>query len=260
MQRASWRSVGVLGVVAGTSARWHLEARVAPQVVEEREQPPPTHKDLDVVLKSQTVRPAVYKIVLTGGPCGGKSTAVSLLTRRLQSLGFTIYIVPEAATLLFTAGARFDPTSIYTELAFEANKIRVQIALEDAFMDLAKSSTRPTVIICDRGTMDSRAYVGPEKWSIMLQENAWTVQALRDQRYDAVFHLVTTAIGAEEFYTNANNATRLEDATKARDLDLKILSAWVGHPKVQAGALASLLCSRCTHPSPPQGTKRCVCV
>ncbi len=32
----------------------------------------------------------------------GKSTAVSLLTRRLQSLGFQILIVPEAATLLFT--------------------------------------------------------------------------------------------------------------------------------------------------------------
>lgn len=62
-------------------------------------------------------------------------------------LGFTIYVVPEAATLLFTGGARYDPSSIHTELGFEANKIRVQIALEDAFMELAKQQKRPTVII-----------------------------------------------------------------------------------------------------------------
>ena len=97
------------------------------------------------------------------------STAVSLMVRRLQSLGFQLYIVPEAATLLFTGGARFDPSSIHTELAFEANKIRVQIALEDAFMELAKQQKKPAVIICDRGTMDSRAYIGPEKWSILLK-------------------------------------------------------------------------------------------
>ncbi len=69
-------------------------------------------------------------------------------------------------------------------------------------------------------------------FSLIHLQNNWTVQSLRDQRYDAVFHLVTTAIGAEEFYTNANNQTRLEDAKTARELDLKILSAWVGHPKV----------------------------
>jgi predicted ATPase len=216
------------------------------QVVSEADQP--RVHDAPVASSGDKLRPVVYKIVLTGGPCGGKSTAVSLLTRRLQSLGFQILIVPEAATLLFTGGARFDGSSLFTELSFEANKIRVQMGLEDAFMDLAKASQRPTVIICDRGTMDSRAYIGGEraafelraskaskadKFHVMLQQNNWTVQQvkpfsagvtsiqmvslqLRDQRYDAVFHLVTTAIGAEQFYSNASNATRLEDAKTAR--------------------------------------------
>ena len=150
----------------------------------------------------------------------------------MQSLGFQIFIVPEAATLLFNGGFSYDGSSIHSELAFEGNKIKTQIALEDAFMSLAKMSKKPTVIICDRGTMDSRAYIGHEKWHILLQKENWTVQQLRDQRYDAVFHLVTTAIGAENFYTNANNTARLEDQKEARELDLKILSAWVGHPKV----------------------------
>ena len=110
-----------------------------------------------------------YQICLTGGPCGGKSTALSLLTRRLQSLGFQIFIVPEAATLLFNGGFSYDGSTIHSELAFEANKIKTQIALEDAFMNLAKMSKKPTVIICDRGTMDSRAYIGIEKWHILLR-------------------------------------------------------------------------------------------
>lgn len=49
----------------------------------------------------------------------------------------------------------------------------------------------------------------------------------------APFHLASFLLipNAQEFYTNANNLTRLEDAQMARELDLKVLSAWVGHPK-----------------------------
>jgi hypothetical protein len=49
----------------------------------------------------------VYKIVLTGGPCGGKSSAMAKLRERLQSLGFQVFIVTEIATLLMTGGATF---------------------------------------------------------------------------------------------------------------------------------------------------------
>ena len=84
-------------------------------------------------------------------------------------MSFQIFIVPEAATLLFNGGFSYDGSTIHSELAFEANKIKTQIALEDAFMNLAKMSKKPTVIICDRGTMDSRAYIGIEKWHILLQ-------------------------------------------------------------------------------------------
>ena len=48
--------------------------------------------------------PYVYKVVLTGGPCGGKSTAMSELSARLKSLGYEVFLVPEAATLLISGG------------------------------------------------------------------------------------------------------------------------------------------------------------
>ena len=52
---------------------------------------------------------------------------------------------------------------------------------------------------------------------------------LRDG-YDAVFHLVTAAKGAEEFYTLSNNEARTETLEQARELDDALISAWTGHP------------------------------
>ena len=41
------------------------------------------------------------------GPCGGKSTAVAMLSKRLSALGYAVFIVPETATLMITGGANF---------------------------------------------------------------------------------------------------------------------------------------------------------
>ena len=43
------------------------------------------------------------RVVLTGGPCGGKTTCLSHLSDHLSRLGLRTYSVPEAATLLFTS-------------------------------------------------------------------------------------------------------------------------------------------------------------
>ena len=42
-----------------------------------------------------------------------------------------------------------------------------------------------------------------------MEEFNWTIPQLRDQRYEAVVHLVTAAIGAERFYTLENNKARM---------------------------------------------------
>jgi hypothetical protein len=44
----------------------------------------------------------VYTVVLTGGPCGGKSTALATLTKHLRAQGYEVYCVPEIPTLVFT--------------------------------------------------------------------------------------------------------------------------------------------------------------
>ena len=42
---------------------------------------------------------------------------------------------------------------------------------------------------------------------------------VRDQRYDAVFHLVTAADGAEPFYSLANNKGRSESLKAALEVN-----------------------------------------
>ena len=46
----------------------------------------------------------IYRLVLTGGPCAGKTSAMARLRGYLESRGFRVFVVPEAATLLFNGG------------------------------------------------------------------------------------------------------------------------------------------------------------
>ena len=87
------------------------------------------------------------------------------------------------------------------------------MALEDNFRDIAEKCSLPegrhAVLLMDRGAMDVLAYVGKDQFDDVLEEFNWTVPQLRDQRYEAVVHLVTAAIGAERFYTLENNKARM---------------------------------------------------
>lgn len=47
--------------------------------------------------------------------------------------------------------------------------------------------------------------------------------------YDAIFHLVTAANGAIDYYTTLNNAVRTESAEEASVLDEKTLLVWRCH-------------------------------
>lgn len=176
----------------------------------------------------------VYRIVLTGGPCGGKSTAMSHLSDRLKGLGFRVFCVPEAASLLITGIGMVPPMlPEHEHITFEGTLLRTKIALEDTFTALARASKRRSVVLCDRGTMDTRAYLDKETFDLVLSEFGWNIVELRDRRYDGVVHLVTAAIGAPHHYGTENNTARHESLEQAAELDCRVLEAWVGHPRIR---------------------------
>ena len=59
----------------------------------------------------------------------------------------------------------------------------------------------------------------PGDWERMRQANGWNEVDIRDNRYNQVIHMVSSACGAEEFYTCAGHKTRHEDIGVARMVD-----------------------------------------
>ena len=177
---------------------------------------------------STSEKAPLFKVVLTGGPCGGKTTAKSEIKARFEQLGFLVLCGAEAATLLFGGGVPF-PHDEASAMLLQKTILRLQITLEDMLEEIGRASGRPTLILLDRGTLDGKAYVSDHEWELLLDDMKMSTVLLRDQRYDAVIHLVTAADGAASFYTLANNETRTETPEQAREMDRKTLNSWTGH-------------------------------
>lgn len=167
----------------------------------------------------------IEKIVITGGPCAGKSTALSKIQSELSQLGYLVLFVPETATELITSG--INPVN---DKDFQKHLLALQIEKEAIAVKAAKSiGAEKMLIVCDRGLLDAKAYMTQTEYDEMLKETPYTELELRDS-YGAVFHLVTAANGAREFYTLANNNARSESPEQAVNIDQKIIGAWTGHP------------------------------
>lgn len=173
----------------------------------------------------------ISKIVITGGPCGGKSTAMSWIQKAFTQKGYTVLFVPETATELITGGVA--PWTCGSNAEYQKCQMKLQIEKEKIFEQAARTMPGSKVlIVCDRGTLDNKAYMDETVFQEVLKFIDSNEVQLRDN-YDAIFHLVTAAKGAEEFYTTANNTARTETVEQAATLDDSIISAWTGHPHLR---------------------------
>ncbi len=180
----------------------------------------------------------IPKIVLTGGPCSGKTTSLSYLAEKLSDFGFMVFIVPEAATLAISGG--IDPrkmSDVEQIKLFEESLFDIQLYLEKI---IEKSALKifpaaKKVILCDRGIMDLKAYM-PEpaefNFKNLLEKKKRSAVKIRDN-YEGVIHLITAAEGATEFYTRENNKARLETPQEAILADQKTRDCWLGHPHLK---------------------------
>lgn len=183
---------------------------------------------VDDLLNSSADEKQISKIVITGGPCAGKTTAMSWIQNAFAKLGYAVLFVDETATQLITGGAA--PWLSTSNRDFQWQLLQLQQAKEKAFIEIGKTmKEKKVLVVCDRAAMDNCAYMTEQEFGwVLKQMNASKIE-LRDQ-YDAVFHLVTAAKGAEKYYTLANNQARTETVEEAAALDDKLISAWTGHP------------------------------
>jgi len=159
------------------------------------------------------------RIVLTGGPGGGKTTAADLFRREI---GETVVIVPETATMLFSGGfprAKEDEAVQHAQRAIYHTQVALEAVQGERFPD--------RMLLCDRGTLDGAAYwPGPDE--AFYEAMGTTLQA-ELARYDAVLHFESAAAGGERI--EGGNPVRTETNAEAAALDRRIAELWGDHPR-----------------------------
>mmetsp|Transcript_64203 Transcript_64203/g.144927 ORF Transcript_64203/g.144927 Transcript_64203/m.144927 type:complete len:219 (+) Transcript_64203:56-712(+) len=181
----------------------------------------------------------VHCIALTGGPCGGKSSALKAIQEEVKARGVEVFLVPEVPAMIMRGGGHYPGPEGGDELvAFETAIMQLQLQMERSFAMIARSTGKPSLVICDRGLLDIAAYLPRDAWLKIAEANGLTEEQMLS-RYDAVLHLVTSADGAEKFYKfghvkddSGNDVYRAETPEMARDLDKKVLECWKAHSRV----------------------------
>lgn len=170
----------------------------------------------------------VSKICLTGGPCAGKTSALSLIEQELSDMGYKVFIIDEVATRLINAGIKPFGLDAISMLNFEEIMLKHQLMEEEAFEKTANLINKKCVIICDRGIFDIKSFISDNEFDALLKKYNLSKISLMDN-YGMVVHMNTAAKGAEKFYTTENNKARSEGIKDARLRDDKCQQAWSFH-------------------------------
>lgn len=192
----------------------------------------PNDYTTDTLLKGAHPNRRVYKLVLTGGPCGGKTTGQAKLATFFENLGWKVFRVPETATVLMSGGIAFGELNNEQVFDFQENLIKTMIALEDTYFTMAAKSDQNCLVICDRGLMDASAFIDRPEWMDLLNKLGLQEESMCEDRYHHVVHMVSAANGAEDFYSVDDHSARFEGLELARERDRRAMEAWEEHPYV----------------------------
>jgi predicted ATPase len=157
------------------------------------------------------------KIVITGGPSGGKTTLIEAIKKEL---GKEVKTVPEAASLLYRGGLPRAQSA-----ASMAHVQRAIYYLQRELEGLAQDEHPVKTIVCDRGSLDGLAY-----WpttAVSFFESVGSTEPKEISRYHWVLHLDTATHDSYE----TTNPLRIENYDEAWKLNQMIKTAWSRHPR-----------------------------
>ena len=87
--------------------------------------------------------PEIKKIVLTGGPCAGKTTALVKIVEYFSGMGYKVFTVPEVPTLYSTGGWNYLTPNRQLYYQGERAILETQLALENQFVPWLRSAQNP---------------------------------------------------------------------------------------------------------------------
>ncbi len=160
------------------------------------------------------------RIVLTGGPGSGKSTAAAFLAREFVD---ELWVLPESATLLYKGGLPRASTDRGQQVAQRAI-FTVQRSLEEA----TALQHPDRVQLCDRATIDGAAYWPDGADSFFRSMGSSHAREL--SRYDAVVFMHTAAMLPAGYERDMD--VRTEDREQAIELDRGIHALYADHPNL----------------------------
>lgn len=183
----------------------------------------------------------IVKVVLTGGPGGGKTSvlnAIKNLTiteegyKNIIKLGdkkIKLVTISETATELISSG--IPPTEAERIYDFQDILFEIQKSKEESSIKSLRFGYDTDIILFlyDRGLLDGMAYLDKkgEFEDIMASKDVKELDIL--DKYDLVLDLLSTATCAPEKYGFESNEARFEDVEWAKSVDRKTSAAWVGH-------------------------------
>lgn len=171
----------------------------------------------------------IKKIVLTGGPCAGKSTSISKIKRKFEEEGFIVLVVNETATELINMGIRPFGENKIDMYEFQRYVFAYQLNKEKLIdRYISQNINKDILVLYDRSIIDNKSYVSKEEFKRLLTEFNMT-EADIFNRYDMAIHLLTAAKDTN-FYTLENNAARSESKEEAIIQDNKTLKCYLGFP------------------------------
>lgn len=170
----------------------------------------------------------VHHIVLTGGPCSGKTSTIEYLKKYYADLGFKVVVLTECASEIINMGFKpFGETKIPV-IDFQRLVLDMQLYKEALIRKSIEKMDGNIIVIYDRGIMDNKAYLNEYDFNQIIGEvglNIWDIMP----RYDQVIHLKSSAF-MESRYQLENNKARFENNTEARIIDNNTREAWTNHP------------------------------
>jgi len=177
----------------------------------------------------------IYKIVLTGGPCAGKTTIIDFVENTLKDEGYYVITVPETATNCITMGIMPNQDKEHT-LRFQDYILRLQTTKEQIAEEYADNlkkkkceligDKKGIIILYDRAIMDNRAYLSIDDYNNLLAKYGYKEIRLID-KYDLVINLISTATTKQDSY--ALNGIRYESVDEAKMRDELTSNAWLLH-------------------------------
>lgn len=173
----------------------------------------------------------IINIVITGGPCAGKSAAMPLIKETFTNKGYTVLFIPETATELIIGGVC--PWTTGKNQDYQLCQCQLQTFKENIFEQAVRTMPQDKfLVVCDRGLLDNKAYMNQDEFNYVLGQMNTTEEEMLS-RYDAVFHLVSAAKGLEDFYQKENNEARYETVEEASALDDRLIRCWEKHPNLK---------------------------